>query len=94
MIGSITIADKVITDAVRHIMLNMDGVAAVTDRAGRTRRGRAVIARDRKLIVYILCRYGANTNRIYNETEGELRRIFGDMCNIREIVIHVVGVGE
>ena len=94
MMGSVTIADGVITDAVRRIVLNIDGVAALTDKAGRWRHGKAVITRDRKLVMYILCRYGANTNRIYNEATDAIRRVFGDMGNIREIVMHVVGVGE
>ena len=94
MIGKITIADKVITAAARHMILNTDGVVAITDKAGKTSRGRVILTRDRKLIIYLICRYGANTNRIYNETADGIRRIFGDIGNIREIAIYVAGIGE
>ncbi|MBQ3427726.1 MAG: hypothetical protein IJH37_11395 [Clostridia bacterium] len=94
MMGSVTIADSVITDAVRHIVLNIEGVVALTDKAGRWRRGRVAITRDRKLVIYLLCRYGANTNCIYNKAADEIRRFFGDTGNIHGIVMYVVGIGD
>lgn len=92
--NKITISDKAIAALTERIIKETDGVLAITDRSGSTRRGRVYITRDRKLEMFLICRYGVNTNAIYKSIASRLRNMLGDLGNISAVIVRIVGIGE
>ncbi|MBR0366711.1 MAG: Asp23/Gls24 family envelope stress response protein [Clostridia bacterium] len=92
--NSITISDKAIAALAERTATETDGVIALTDRYGDTRRGRVYITKDRRLEIFIVCRYGANTNSIYKSITSRLGSLLGNIGGIAAVDVRIVGIGE
>ena len=92
--NKITISDRAIAALAERTATETDGVLAIADRSGGTRRGRVYITRDRKLEIFLICRYGANTNAIYKSITSRLRSMLGDVGGITSVDMRIVGIGD
>lgn len=92
--NSITISDKAIAALAGRAATETDGVLALADRSGGTRRARVYITKDRRLEIFIICRYGANTNEIYKSIASRVGSMLGNIGGITAVDVRIVGIGE
>lgn len=94
MNSEIIISDRAIISLAAHIAKNTAGVVSLADKAGRTGRGRVYITKDRDIEIYLICRYGADTAKIYKNITEKLNAVLGGIGNVRRININVTGASR